>query len=113
VRDVPGLRAVVVTVPPLLADLIRHVLTSRAGLPIVAELIDPDSAYAQLHALAPDVVIIGPSGGPRPVDPALVRALLPQARVLALSADLTQLLGPGAQDSDAFTPDTLAARLLP
>ncbi len=101
----PGSRAVVVTVPPLLADLIRHVLTSRAGLPIVAELVDADSAYAHLRAL--------PSGGPRPVDPALVRALLPAARVLALSPDLTQLLGPGAQDSAAFTPDTLAARLLP
>ncbi len=107
-----GLRAVVVTVPPLLTDLIRHVLTSRAALPIVAELTDADSAYARLRALAPDIVIIGPSAGPRPVDAALVRALLPNARVLALSADLTLLLGPGDNDSTAFTTDNLAARLL-
>lgn len=99
------------TVPPLLADLIRHVLTSRAALRIVAELADPDTAYARLRALAPDVVIIGPSGDTPPVDAALVRAMLPGARVLALSADLTQLLGPGEDDIDAFTPDTLAARL--
>jgi DNA-binding NarL/FixJ family response regulator len=108
---VPGLRAVVVTVPPLLTDLIRHALTSRAALTIVAELTDADSAYAVLRTLAPDIVIIGPSGGPRPVDAALVRALLPDARVLALSADLTLLLGPGEDDSTPFTPDSLAARL--
>jgi DNA-binding NarL/FixJ family response regulator len=97
-----------VTVPPLLADLIRHVLTSRAALVIVAELSDPTSAYAPLRALAPDVVIIGPPSGAPPVDAALVRAMLPGARVLALSADLTQLLGPGEDDIDAFTPSTLA-----
>jgi DNA-binding NarL/FixJ family response regulator len=109
---VRGLRAVLLTVPPLLADLIRHVLTSRAALQIVAELTDPDSVYARLRALAPDVVIIGPAGGAWPVDVALVRALLPGARVLVLSADLTQLLGPGEHDIVAFTPDSLAARLL-
>ena len=68
-----GLRAVLVTVPPLLADLIRHGLTSRAALLIVGELADPASAYAQFRALSPDVVIIGPAGGTRPVDAALVR----------------------------------------
>ena len=105
-----GFRAVLVTVPPLLADLIRHVLTNRAALVIVAELTEPASAYARLRALAPDVVIIGPASG-TPVDAALVRAMLPGARVLVLSADLTQLLGPGEDDIDAFTPGTLAARL--
>jgi len=106
------LRTVLVTVPPLLADLIRHVLTTRAALLVVAELTDVDSAYAQLGALSPDIVIIGP-GGARPVDAARVRAMLPGARVLALSADLTQLLGPGNDDIDIFTPDTLADRLRP
>lgn len=106
-----GLRAVLVTVPPLLADLIRHVLSHRAGLVIVGELADPGSAYARLRALSPDVVIIGPAGGARPVDAMLVRGMLPQARVLAVSADLTHLLGPGQDDIETFTPDTLAARL--
>jgi len=100
-----------VTVPPLLTDLIRHVLISRAALAIIAELADPAAAYARLPALAPDVVIIGHSGNADQVDTALVRALLPAARVLTLSADLTQLLGPGEHDSVAFTPDTLAERL--
>ncbi len=107
-----GLRTVLVTVPPLLADLIRHVLTGRAELLVVAQLTDATSAYARLGALSPEIVIIGPGGAP-PVDAALVRAMLPGARVLALSTDLSQLLGPGDDDIDAFTPDTLAARLLP
>ncbi len=106
------LRAVLVTAPPLLADLIRHVLTGRAALTIVAELTDAATADAQLGTLSPDVVIIGPGGVP-PVDPARVRATLPGARVLVLSEDLTQLRGPGDDDIDAFTPDTLAARLMP
>lgn len=107
-----GLRAVLVTVPPLLADLIRHVLTGRAEVSIVAELSDPASAGVQLGGLSPDIVIIGPGGVP-PIDPAQVRAMLPGARVLVLSEDLTQLLGPGDDDIDALTPDTLAARLMP
>ena len=107
-----GPRAVLMTVPPLLADLIRHVLTQRAALDIVAELSDPAAAYTQLRTLDPDVVIIGPSSG-QPIDVALVRGMLPQARVLVLSTDLTQLLGPGDGDIETFTPDTLAARLLP
>lgn len=32
--------------------------------------------------------------------------------VLILSADLSQILGPGAHDVAPFTPDTLTARLL-
>ena len=104
-------RAVLVTVPPLLSDLIRHVLTSRAALVIVAELTDRPSAYAPLWALAPDVIIIGPAGGTPPVDAALPHAMLPGACVLALSADLTRLLGPGEDDIEAFTPNTLVACL--
>jgi DNA-binding NarL/FixJ family response regulator len=108
---VPGLRGVLVTVPHLLADIIRHVLTSRAGLCIVAEIADPESASKRLCELAPDVVIIGFSGIAQPLNAAAVRALLPHATVLVLSADLTQLLGPGENDIVEFTADTLAARL--
>lgn len=109
--QVPGRRAVVVMVPHLLADLIRHVLTSRVGLCIVAELADPESACERLRELAPDVVIAGPDDTARPLNVALIRVMLPRARVLALSADLTRLLGPDEGDIDEFTPDTLVDRL--
>jgi len=95
-------------VPHLLADLIRHVLTGRGGLGIVAELADPESACKRLRELAPDVVIVGPAGAAQPLNAALIRAMLPHAQVLALSPDLTQLLGPDEGDIGEFTPDTLA-----
>lgn len=107
----PGLRAVLVTVPHLVADLIRHGLSSRVGLCIVAELTDAESAIESLGALAPDVVIIGIRATAPPLDAASVRTLLPQATVLALSSDLTRLIGPGENDIVELTPDTLADRL--
>jgi DNA-binding NarL/FixJ family response regulator len=106
------LRAVLVTMPPLLADLIRHVLASRVGVSIVAEINDPAIAAAQLRELAPDAVIIGPSAVVRQLDAAQVRLLLPGARVLAVSADLARLFGPGEDDVNEFTPDVLAQCLL-
>jgi DNA-binding NarL/FixJ family response regulator len=108
---VPELRAVLVTVPPLLADLTRRVLTSRVGLSIIAEFADPEIAILRLGDLAPDVVIIGLAANAPSLSAALVRSMLPQARVLALSADLTRLLGPGKDDVSELTPETLADRL--
>jgi hypothetical protein len=105
---VPKLRAVLVTVPPLLADLIRHVLISRVGVSIIAEIADPETATERLRALGPDVVIIGPAASGYSLDSALVRLMLPGARVLTLSADLNQLFGPGEADVNDFTPQTLA-----
>ncbi len=106
-----GLRAALVTVPPLLADLIRHVLVNRAELLIVAELTDVESALERLRELAPDVVIIGQSDDRPSLDVALVRTDLPGACVLVLSADLKQLFGPGADDVAIFSPDTLTSCL--
>jgi DNA-binding NarL/FixJ family response regulator len=104
----PGFRAVLVSVPPLLADLTRHVMTGRVGLSIIAEIADPETAANCLRDLAPDVVIIGPAANARTLNAALVRLMLPRAKVLALSADFTQLFGPGEDDVTVFTPDTLA-----
>ena len=107
----PALRAVLVMVPPLLADLIRHVLTGRIDQIIVAEARDPADAARMLRDVPPDIVILGPHGTAGLPDPQAVRALLPRARVLALSADLAQLLGPEEGEVCTFTPDTLAGRV--
>jgi hypothetical protein len=104
---VPGLRAILVAVPPLLADILRHVLISRAGLQIVAEIPDLPDAEQRLPTLAPDIVIVGPDGP----DGAHVRAALPEAMVLTLSRDLREIRGPGADDALIFTPETLVERL--
>jgi DNA-binding NarL/FixJ family response regulator len=107
----PGFRAILVSVPPLLADLTRHVMTGRAGFSIIAEIADPDTTAECLHDLAPDVVIIGPAANARNLNAAIIRSMLPRAKVLALSADFTQLFGPGEHDVTVFTPDALADRL--
>ena len=107
----PRLRAVLVMVPPLLRDLIRHALTSRVEVSIVADIAEAKGACRQLRDLAPDIVIVGPAGASSRLTAELVRSLLPHAQVLALSADLTTLLGPGEDDRSEFTPDTLADRV--
>ncbi len=98
-----------VAVSPLLADLIRHVLVARADLQIVAEFSGLD--VQRLRELAPDVVILGQTAGKPVIDLTWLRALLAGVCVLALSPDLAQLFGPGAEDVAVFTADTLAERL--
>jgi hypothetical protein len=107
----PTLRAVLVTVPPLLADLVRHVTTGPPGLSIVAEISDLKTADQRLRELAPDVVILGAAATAGTLNAARVRSMLPRARVLALSADFTQLFGPNEDDVDEFTPETLVDSL--
>ena len=107
-----SLRAVLVAVPPFVADLIRRVLAERANVLIVAELFGPAAALARLHTLSPDVVILGEAARSSELDAESVRLALPGARVLVLSADLTEIRGPGADDVATFTPNTLADRLL-
>ena len=118
------LRVALVMVPPLLADLIRHVVTVRfdeasrlddagekrlgVGLRIVAEIGDPGGVGERLGMLAPHVVIYGPTA----TGPIWAAVALPRyARVLTLSADLTRIHGPGPGDSAPLTPDVLADRL--
>jgi chemotaxis response regulator CheB len=105
---VPELRVLLVTVPPMLADLVGRVLTSRVGLSIISEIAEPGATVESLRNLAPDVVIIGPTTNAQPLSAAVVRGTLPHARVLTLSADLSRLFGPGEDDVAEFTPDTLA-----
>ena len=100
-----------VAAPPLLADLIRQVLTSRLGALIIAEVADTDRAAETLLDFAPDIVIIGPIGEAWRLNAAEVRRMLPDALVLALSADLLRVLGPGESDVSELTPESLAERL--
>jgi hypothetical protein len=99
-------------VPPLLADLTRHALANRVELSIIAEIHDPAVAAVRLSELAPDVVILGPSAIARRLDPAQIRLLLPRAHVLAVSADLAHVFGPGEDDVNELTAEALV-RCLP
>jgi hypothetical protein len=99
-------RIVLVIAPPLLADLIKRVLTDGVDKSVKVEVAAPAEASRRLSEVGPDVVIKG-----------LVRAtssfvVPPSARVLSLSADLGHILGPNADDIVEFTPDALVARLI-
>jgi hypothetical protein len=98
------LRVVLVLVPPLLADLLRQVLATRGwNVRTLGEFGNPRSVGKELAKLSPHVVLLG-----SPDSELLVSdALPPDVRILSLSADLTQLLGPRPGERTAFTADNL------
>jgi hypothetical protein len=105
---VPELRTVLVVAPTLLADLIRRVLADRVAITILPEFADPADIGDRLRNLVPDIVIIGPVGAV----PSLNATSTPsRTRVLTLSADLTNIIGPDPDDIAPFTPEILAARV--
>ena len=104
----PELRAVLVLVPPLLADLIRQVLATRGlEVRIAAELSDPRIISTEMAALSAHVALLGSTdllhlvGG----------SLSSETRILSLSRDLTELIGPGDRDRVPFTADNLVKAL--
>jgi hypothetical protein len=106
---VPELRIAIVALPPLLADIIRHGVRSRVRAATLTELADGQQASVRLREIGPDVVILGPAA--EYLDATAVRTILPHARVLTVSADLSHLVDLGTGERAAFTPDALAARL--
>lgn len=98
------LRAVLVMMPPLLADMVQQVLSDRFAASFPAEIDDIASAAARFGALSPDLVI----AGSRSAALAFLEAA-PGARgkILALSEDLTTLLRPDTGESAAFTSENL------
>ena len=104
----PELRTVLVVAPTLLADLIRRVLADRVAITILPEFADPAEISDRLRNLAPDIVIIGPARAVPLLD---AESTPTGTRVLSLSADLTNIIGPGPHDIAPFTPEILAARV--
>lgn len=79
--------AVIVSMPPLLADIIRQVLTARAPIEVVAEIGSRSELAQRLRVLNPDLVLIGLERGETD---RLCRSLLgdlPSATVIAVSND--------------------------
>jgi DNA-binding NarL/FixJ family response regulator len=94
----------------LLVDVLQRALSDRLDMSVVAKIADIEAAPDVLARLAPDVVVIGPDADPRR-GMAPIRRRLPAARILGLSADLRQLLGPGDDDVAELTIETLVRRL--
>jgi hypothetical protein len=110
--EVRELRAVLLSLPPLLADLISRVATSRLEqygirLSILAEIADVESVGGRLAELAPDLAIVGYAAISR-LPTEITASSVP---VLVLSADLSHIGGPGPDDLASLTPENLVAAL--
>lgn len=105
------LRAILIGVSPLLADLIRRAAGARlerAGLAlvIVAEIGETADPIPRLEELSPDLIILGGASGPSSL------CVFGQLPTLTLSTDLARIFGPGEGDSAPLTPRNLAARMV-
>jgi hypothetical protein len=109
----PELRAALVMVPPLLTDLITATLIPRlaaSGLQLLVFTVPAAAAPSTITSgfTAADLAILGPGAGARAIAGTLFSPATP---MLALSADLSRLLGPAPGESAPFTPEILAERL--
>jgi hypothetical protein len=80
-----------VTVSPLLGDIIRRVTEGRVSIDIVAVIESRDTMTERLRALAPELILIALDGGEDDSIAAALADALPGARVLALSHDAQHL----------------------
>jgi DNA-binding NarL/FixJ family response regulator len=81
-------RAVFVTIPPLLSEIISDVACKDGAVKLIADFSDRATLAAQLPALAPDLVVIGLRAGESDDIGTLVLKLVPAAKVLVLSNDV-------------------------
>ena len=93
------LHAVALGMPPLLADIIRHVLISSGDIEFVAEIgaeiATLPRLIERLQALDPDLVLIGETSAERLLSNTTVAALLKRPRVITLSRDGRFILDAG------------------
>lgn len=123
----PELRIILVMGPPLLADLIRHVVTAKfqarsiaaevqtgprgahVAYAVTAEVCDIKQLRERVAEVDPHVIILGATAAAA-LGSNLVQASGP--RVLSLSADLAQIRGPAEAEVNPLTPDRVADLLL-
>jgi len=84
---VPVIRTVVVTIPPLLGDIIKTSLAAHFTLDVVARLDSRAEIEQQLALFSPDLIIIGLLDGEADTIGRSLLAFVPLAKVIALSND--------------------------
>lgn len=83
----PVIRTVVVTIPPLLGDIIKTSLADHFPLDVVARLDSRTEIEQQLPQFTPDLIIIGLHDGEADTIGGTLLAVVPLAKVIALSSD--------------------------
>ncbi len=80
-----AIRTLVVTVAPLLAELVIGVLAPYLRCDVVGVLDNREELAAHLAALAPDLVLLGLLAGETDASARALLAMLPTAKILALA----------------------------
>jgi DNA-binding NarL/FixJ family response regulator len=81
------IRAVVVTLSPMVVDLVTALLSGHAVLDVVARFDSHDGVEAQLAATSPDLILYGLQNGESVnIAPALL-TLLPSSKIIVFSND--------------------------
>jgi chemotaxis response regulator CheB len=83
---VTAIRTAVVTMSPLLRDIVKELPTGRVRLQIVADLTTRDLLLDRLKTILPDVVLIGLARGETDRIARSILAALPRSRVIAFSS---------------------------
>jgi DNA-binding NarL/FixJ family response regulator len=84
---VAAIRAAVVTMSPMIFDIITTLLSARATLNVVAEFDSRAEIQAQLGGVALDLILIGLEAGENDDIARTLLAIIPRARVIAFSSD--------------------------
>jgi hypothetical protein len=97
------LRAALVSISPLLTDLIRHALMNRVPIAVIAESADPRELERVANTI--DVILLG--------SPVLLQATqaVANAEILLLSDDLTELRRPPSGRSMPLSSENLITAL--
>ena len=80
-------RAVMVTISPLFADIIRQVLAGRIAIEFAAEIRHRKRLEVRLLRLQPELVLIGLRRGEDDTIGGTILGTLPRAKVIAFSHD--------------------------
>jgi DNA-binding NarL/FixJ family response regulator len=84
---VVGIRTALVTLSPLLSDIITQAVEAEIRLEVVAQVHSRDSLEERLSLIAPDLILIGLRVGETDAIAAAVLVAAPAAKVIAFSAD--------------------------
>jgi hypothetical protein len=81
---VAGVRTLVVTLPPLLADLITSVLEPHLSLDVIGVMPTRERLAERLRELRPELVLLGLNDGEKDSCAQPLLKVLPSARILVL-----------------------------
>ena len=90
---VNAVRAVMVTTPPLLGDLVKQLVEDRVEVTVIADFASRRALARRLSTLRPDLVVIGLRRGESERVVRSLLALLPAAKVIALWPERRYPLG--------------------